>query len=34
VFRRTGKPCLFCDTPIERIVITQRSTHFCPNCQK
>lgn len=33
VFRRTGKPCLVCGTPIERIVITQRSTHFCPFCQ-
>jgi formamidopyrimidine-DNA glycosylase len=33
VFRRTGKPCLVCGTPIERIVIAQRSTHFCPVCQ-
>ncbi len=33
VFRRTGKPCFVCDTPIERIVLAQRSTHFCPNCQ-
>jgi len=34
VFRRTGEPCLLCGTPIERIVLAQRSTHFCPNCQK
>ena len=33
VFRRTGKPCLVCTTPIERIVVAQRSTHFCPVCQ-
>lgn len=33
VYRRTGQPCLRCGTPIERIVVTQRSTHFCPNCQ-
>lgn len=33
VFRRTGEPCLHCGTPIERIVIAQRSTHFCRHCQ-
>jgi len=33
VFRRTGKPCPHCGTPIERIVLAQRSTHFCPACQ-
>lgn len=33
VFQRTGQPCLTCGAPIERIVITQRSTHFCPHCQ-
>jgi formamidopyrimidine-DNA glycosylase len=33
VFRRTGQPCLVCGTPIARIVIAQRSTHFCPSCQ-
>ncbi len=33
VFQRTGKPCPTCGTLIERIVITQRSTHFCPTCQ-
>jgi len=34
VFRRTGAPCPACDTPIKRIVVGQRSTHFCPMCQK
>ncbi len=33
VFRRTGKPCYTCGTPIERIVVGGRSTHFCPKCQ-
>jgi formamidopyrimidine-DNA glycosylase len=33
VFRRTGQPCLTCGAPIERIVVGQRSTHFCPQCQ-
>jgi formamidopyrimidine-DNA glycosylase len=33
VFRRTGSPCYICSTPIERIKLAQRSTHFCPTCQ-
>lgn len=33
VFRRTGQPCPNCGTEIERIVLAQRSTHFCPTCQ-
>lgn len=34
VFRRTDLPCPRCSTTIERMIIGQRSTHFCPNCQK
>jgi formamidopyrimidine-DNA glycosylase len=34
VYSRTGEPCRTCKTPIERIVIGGRSTHFCPTCQK
>ncbi|MEO6982274.1 MAG: bifunctional DNA-formamidopyrimidine glycosylase/DNA-(apurinic or apyrimidinic site) lyase [Edaphobacter sp.] len=34
VYMRTGEPCLVCGTPIERIVIGGRGTHFCPHCQK
>jgi formamidopyrimidine-DNA glycosylase len=34
VFRRTGKPCYACDTPIERVKLGGRSTHFCPKCQR
>lgn len=33
VYDRTGKPCPVCGTPIERIIVGQRSTHFCPTCQ-
>lgn len=32
-YGRTGKPCPVCGTPIERIVVGQRSTHICPCCQ-
>lgn len=34
VYRRTGLPCLSCQTNIQRILIGQRGTHFCPNCQR
>jgi formamidopyrimidine-DNA glycosylase len=34
VYSRTGQPCRICSTPIRRIVIGGRSTHFCPTCQK
>ena len=33
VFRRTGQPCPTCGTPIARIIVGQRSSHFCPTCQ-
>jgi formamidopyrimidine-DNA glycosylase len=33
VYNREGKPCRNCRTPIERIVLGGRSTHFCPKCQ-
>ena len=33
VYRRTGKECLSCGTPIERIKLAGRSTHWCPTCQ-
>ncbi len=34
VYQRTGEPCLTCRTPIRRILVVQRSSHFCPKCQK
>jgi formamidopyrimidine-DNA glycosylase len=33
VYDREGEPCVICKTPIERIVLGGRSTHFCPKCQ-
>jgi formamidopyrimidine-DNA glycosylase len=33
VYQRTGKPCPACGTPIERILVGQRGTHYCPHCQ-
>ena len=33
VYQRTGQPCPRCGRPISRIVVGQRSTHFCPHCQ-
>ena len=33
VYGRDGEPCPVCGTKIERMVIGQRGTHFCPNCQ-
>jgi formamidopyrimidine-DNA glycosylase len=32
-YGRTGQPCVRCRTPIKRIVVGGRSTHYCPNCQ-
>jgi formamidopyrimidine-DNA glycosylase len=34
VYGREGQPCLLCKTPIKRIVIAGRSSHYCPKCQK
>lgn len=34
VYGREGKPCLVCGTPIRRIVLAQRGTHYCPRCQR
>jgi len=34
VYQRTDEPCLTCGTPIKRIIVGQRGTHYCPTCQK
>lgn len=34
VYGREGEPCPNCETPIRRIVVVQRGTHFCPHCQR
>jgi len=33
VYGRTDLPCPNCGTPVQRIVIRARSSHFCPDCQ-
>ena len=34
VYGREGQPCTTCGQPIRRIVQSQRSTFFCPHCQR
>jgi formamidopyrimidine-DNA glycosylase len=34
VYGREDEACLVCKTPIKRIVIAGRSSHYCPRCQK
>jgi formamidopyrimidine-DNA glycosylase len=34
VYGREGEPCLVCKTPVKRVVIAGRSSHYCPKCQK
>ena len=34
VYDRDGKPCVTCDTRIERRVLGQRATFYCPSCQR
>lgn len=32
-YGKAGKPCLQCTTPIDRIILQQRSSFFCSKCQ-
>jgi formamidopyrimidine-DNA glycosylase len=34
VYMRTGEPCLVCGSPIRRIVVAGRGTHYCGHCQR
>lgn len=34
VYARENLPCRACGTPIRRVVVGQRSTFFCPRCQR
>jgi formamidopyrimidine-DNA glycosylase len=34
VYERDGQPCRRCGTPIRKLAQGQRSTYFCPACQK
>jgi formamidopyrimidine-DNA glycosylase len=33
VYEREGQPCRRCRMPIRRVVLTGRSTYYCPRCQ-
>jgi formamidopyrimidine-DNA glycosylase len=33
VYGREGEPCLVCKTPVKRVVLGGRSSHYCPRCQ-
>lgn len=33
-YGQTDQPCPRCGTPIRRIIVGQRSSHFCPRCQR
>jgi len=34
VYAREGESCKICDAKIKRIIVNQRSSHYCPKCQK
>jgi len=34
VYGRAGEPCRVCATPVRQVRQGQRSTYFCPKCQK
>jgi formamidopyrimidine-DNA glycosylase len=34
VYERRGKPCRRCRTPVRAMTQGQRSTYYCPSCQK
>ena len=33
VYQRTGKPCVRCGALVQKCMVGQRGTHFCPICQ-
>lgn len=32
-YERADRPCRRCGTPIQKTIVAQRGTHFCPHCQ-
>lgn len=34
VYGREGEPCRVCGSPIRKIVLAGRGTHYCPQCQR
>lgn len=33
VYGREGEPCINCGKPVRKILVAQRGTHYCPQCQ-
>ena len=33
-YGRDGEPCPRCGRPLVREIVTNRSSHFCPGCQR
>ena len=34
IYGRGGEPCVTCGTRVRRVLVAQRSTHYCPRCQR
>jgi formamidopyrimidine-DNA glycosylase len=34
VYARENQPCRTCSTPIRKIIVAGRGTHYCPTCQR
>jgi formamidopyrimidine-DNA glycosylase len=34
VYERNRQPCRVCETPVKQFTQGQRSTYYCPSCQK
>jgi formamidopyrimidine-DNA glycosylase len=34
VYGRAGRPCIVCATPVKQQVLGQRSSYYCPRCQR
>jgi formamidopyrimidine-DNA glycosylase len=34
VYDRAGRPCVVCATPVKQQVLGQRSSYYCPRCQR
>ena len=34
IYGKAGTPCVACGTRVRRVLVAQRSTHFCPRCQR
>ena len=34
IYGRGGEPCVNCGTRVRRVLVAQRSTHYCPRCQR